>query len=223
MGETVVAMVPLRGGSKGIPGKNTRPMAGKPLCQWVLEAASLAFFIDHIYVSTDCDQIAKVVSNMGLPVQVLKRPSHLAEDDSTTESVMLHFIEQVPCDVLFTIQATSPCTKATDLLGAWDKFNRWGYDSMLTGVRTQRFFWTPHGKPINYDPANRPRRQQFQGYVMENGAFYITKVPILKETGCRLGGKIGVYEMQVETATEIDEWEDWEIVEKILEKRNVFA
>ena len=72
---------------------------------------------------------------------------------------------------------------------------------------------------MNYDPLNRPMRQNFEGTLMENGAFYITRQKILEQYQCRLGGKIGIYEMDESTATEIDEPEDWEKVERILMQR----
>ncbi len=104
----VVALVPLRGGSKSIPGKNIRPIAGKPLCAWTLEAACGASCIQEVWVSTDSEEIARTIRALGLPVQVLMRPAELATDTASTESVMLHFVEQVPCDVLVTLQAPPP-------------------------------------------------------------------------------------------------------------------
>ena len=81
------------------------------------------------------------------------------------------------------------------------------------------FFWDERGIPINYNPLKRPRRQEFKGTLMENGAFYVTSKKILEQTECRLGGKIGFYEMPFETATEIDEASDWEIVANLLKRR----
>ena len=78
---------------------------------------------------------------------------------------------------------------------------------------------TATATPINYDPLHRPRRQDFPGTLMENGAFYITKLEILQRYRCRLGGKIGIYEMDESTAAEIDEPSDLERVERLLLKR----
>jgi CMP-N-acetylneuraminic acid synthetase len=213
-----VVLIPMRGGSKSIPKKNIKPMAGKPLCYWVIKAASDAETVDRVYVSTDSDEIAEVVNGMGLNVIVLKRPSELATDQATTESVMIDFLHRVDFDTLVTVQATSPMLTGEDLDKAMARFESQKFNSMLSAVRVKRFFWNDNGTPVNYDPLSRPRRQDFSGTLMENGAFYITRRDTLDEYQCRLGGRIGVYEMANETALEIDEPEDWDQVEKLLYK-----
>lgn len=212
----LVALVPLRGGSKSIPLKNIKPIAGMPLCAWVLTAAHDAGIFSRIIVSTDSEEIAGVVDSLGLPVEVIMRPAELATDTATTEAVMVHIAERIEFETLVTIQATSPLVRPEDFLHAWTQFKRDSLDSLLTGVRINRFFWTKDGVPLNYDPLTRPRRQDFRGSVMENGAFYFTSREILATTGCRLGGKIGVYEMKEDTAVEIDEPSDWFTVERLL-------
>ncbi len=211
-----VALIPLRGGSKSIRKKNIKPMAGRPLCAWTLSAAVETDAIDAVYVSTECAEIAAVVAGLGLPVEVIDRPAELATDEASTESVMLHFADVVGFDRLVTIQATSPLLRASHLEAALERFGREELDSMLSAVRTRRFFWADDGTPINYDPLRRPRRQEFAGTLMENGAFYVTRRDVLLELKCRLGGRIGVYEMPPETAVEIDEPEDWPVVARLL-------
>lgn len=211
-----VALIPLRGGSKSIPLKNIKPLAGKPLCAWVLEAAVACPGIDAVYVSTDSEIIQQTVLNFGLGVQIIERPAEFATDEASTESVMLHFMEQCAFDRLVTIQATSPLLAATHLDQALTQFDRESCNSMLSAVRSKRFFWTDDAHPINYDPLHRPRRQEFDGTLMENGAFYITNRDVLQKTGCRLGGKMGIYEMPEETSLEIDEPTDWENVSRML-------
>jgi N-acylneuraminate cytidylyltransferase len=212
----IVALVPLRGGSKSIPKKNIKSIAGKPLCAWVLDAASKSFKIDSIFVSTDCSEIADIVESLDLGIEIIFRPENLATDEASTESVMLHFMSVVEFNTLVTIQATSPLLTAKDLDQAIGEFHDCHFDSMLSAVRTKRFFWSDDSKPINYDPLHRPRRQDFVGTFMENGAFYITKKNILKEYKSRLGGKIGIYEMDEKTAHEIDEPADWDYAEQLI-------
>lgn len=213
------ALIPLRGGSKSIPQKNIKFIAGKPLCAWCLEAAVGSRGIDSVYVSTDCKQIAEVVEGLSLGVKVIFRPAEFATDEASTESVMLHFMKQVNFGTLVTIQATSPLLEAGDLDRALIQFQDEKYDSMLSAVRSKRFFWSDDFKPINYDPNSRPRRQNFPGTLMENGAFYITKREVLDLYNCRLGGKMGIYEMNESMAIEIDEPEDWGSVERLLLRR----
>ena len=214
-----VSLIPLRGGSKSIPKKNIKSMAGKPLSAWALVAAANCSAIKTVYVSTDSNEISDVVHGLGLEVQVIMRPAEFATDEASTESVMLHFMSEVDFDVLVTIQATSPLLEARDLDKALIQFHDQQLDSMLSAVRTKRFFWHDDGTAINYDPLHRPRRQEFRGTLMENGAFYITRREILERHQCRLGGKIGIYEMDESTAVEIDEPDDWERVEQLLLRR----
>jgi CMP-N-acetylneuraminic acid synthetase len=216
---SVVALVPLRGGSKSIPMKNIKPLAGKPMCAWALEAALGAPCIDKVYVSTDSAAIADTVRALDPHIGIIDRPAEFAQDTSSTEAVMLHFADLVPFDYLFTIQATSPLTQSGDFQSAFERLRAEGRDSLLTGTRTKRFFWTFGGKPLNYDPLHRPRRQDFDGVLQENGAFYITRRGILEKHRCRLGGKIGVYEMDESHAIEIDEPADWDILENLLARR----
>ena len=215
----IAALIPLRGGSKSIPKKNIKPLAGKILSAWTLEAATSCPAIKTVYVSTDSDEIADVVQELGLGIQVIKRPAKYATDEASTESVMLHLMSQVDFDVLLTIQATSPLLTSRDLDQALVQFQAEQLDSMLSAVRTKRFFWGDDATPINYDPLHRPRRQDFRGTLMENGAFYITQRAILQRHQCRLGGRTGIYEMDESTAVEIDEPGDWERVERLLLQR----
>jgi len=217
--EGTVALIPLRGGSKSIPRKNTLLIAGKPLCAWTVEAAAAAASIDRVYVSTDVPWIAEAVDALNLGVIVIDRPEEFATDQASTESVMMHFASIVPFEKLVTLQATSPLTTAAHLDAAMKRFEDEKLDSMLTAVRLKRFFWNPEGQPLNYDPLHRPRRQDFDGTMMENGAFYITRRSLLEKTQCRLGGRIGVFEMEPASAAELDEPEDWCNIEKLLLQR----
>ena len=153
---------------------------------------------------------------MGLGVKVLRRPAKLATDNATTESVMLHALQELSFDSLVTIQATSPLLESWHLDQALQQFSDQRFDSMLSAVRTKRFFWNDDATAINYDPLCRPRRQDFSGTLMENGAFYVTRRALLEEGQCRLGGKIGIYEMPEETALEIDEPHDWLLISELL-------
>lgn len=218
-GKKIVSLVPLRGGSKSIPYKNIKEMAGKPLCFWVLQAATGSKYIDEVWVSTEDKKIKDVVLGLGLGVKVLDRPAELATDTSSTESVMLHFAERTEFGVLNLIQATSPLTTSEDLDKAIEQFFKEGNDSLLSGVLHKKFFWTPEGKPLNYDYTKRPRRQEFSGVVHENGAFYLTVREMLFTNKNRLGGRIGIFLLPEERGIDIDEPADWPVAEKMLKNR----
>jgi len=215
-----VAYMPLRGGSKSIPGKNIRPLAGIPLFAWSLQSAIDSGCFDEIWVGTDDAAIrAAVEARFSGRVHLFERSPETCSDEASTESAMLEFAREVGFDVICLVQATSPLTVAADFVAARMHFLTNDADSLVTATPTKRFFWTPSGVPLNYDPVMRPRRQDFAGSLVENGAFYFTRRDILEQQQCRLGGSISVYEMPAETVLEIDEPEDWERAQAILEQR----
>lgn len=217
-----IAFIPVRCGSKSIPFKNIKEFCGKPLVYWNLQALENSKNIDKIFVATDCKEIKDVVNSFGFSkVEVYDREKENASDTASTESVMLEFINKqnfANDDLFFLVQATSPLTQTKDFDEALEKLKDEKADSLLTCIRTKRFFWDIASKPINYDFTNRPRRQDFDGLFMENGAFYINTIENIKKDKNRLSGKIAIYEMQEFTAVEIDEEDDWIIAEKMMYK-----
>ena len=218
----VIAFIPVRGGSKSIPLKNIKPLCGKPLVCWNIEALEACPAVDEVIVATDSDDIWKTVESRNYKkTHLYRRSAQNASDTASTESVMLEYIEYAKLpkeDVFMLVQATSPLTEAVHFTEALQQYGEGKYDSMLTCVRNFRFFWNEDGSSMNYDYMNRPRRQNFSGMLMENGAFYINTVLNILSNGNRLGGKIGIYEMPEYTATEIDEPDDWMILEKLMHK-----
>ena len=218
----VIAFIPVRGGSKSIPLKNIKLFCGKPLVCWNIEALEACPLVDKIVVATDSDKIEEVVNSMhNLKTSVYRRSSENASDTASTESVMLEYIQNAHLsdDTIFMlVQATSPLTQTIHFTEALEKYAKGDFDSMLTCVRNKRFFWTEQGESVNYDYRNRPRRQDFAGMMMENGAFYINTVKNIVESGNRLSGRIGIYEMPEYTATEIDEPDDWYYLEDLMRR-----
>lgn len=217
-----IAFIPVRGGSKSIPLKNIKAFCGKPLVYWTILSLQNSINIDRIFVATDCDKIKEIVNNFNFTkVEVYDRDPKNAEDTSSTESVMLEFIYKNNFredDLFFLVQATSPLTQTEDFDEALKLFIKNKADSLLTCVRTKRFFWDGDANSINYDFKNRPRRQDFYGLFMENGAFYINSIGNIKRYKNRLSGKVSIYEMKEFTAIEIDEEDDWIIAEKMMYK-----
>lgn len=220
--QKVIAFIPVRGGSKSIPLKNIKPLCGKPLVCWNIEALEACPAVDEVVVATDSDDIWKTVESRNYEkTHLYRRSAKNASDTASTESVMLEYIDYAKLskdDVFMLVQATSPLTEAVHFTEALQQYGEGKYDSMLTCVRNYRFFWNEDGSSMNYDYMNRPRRQNFSGMLMENGAFYINTVGKILSNGNRLGGKIGIYEMPEYTATEIDEPDDWMILEKLMRK-----
>jgi len=218
----IVAFIPVRGGSKSIPLKNIRPFCGNPLVYWTIKAACECEKIDRVYIATDDERIKKVVENFQFSkAVVIDRDPSTVTDTASTESAMLDFASKFDFDDIILVQATSPLLECDDLTGGIEKYFSDKADSLLSVVPQKRFIWNPNGKYAksnNYDPLSRPRRQEFDGYFVENGAFYITSKERLLATNCRLSGNISVYAMHEDTYFEIDELSDWFISEDI--KRN---
>jgi YrbI family 3-deoxy-D-manno-octulosonate 8-phosphate phosphatase len=217
-----VAFVPVRCGSKSIALKNIKSFNGRPLVFWVLDALEKSSQVDEVIVATDCDEIEKCVAGFNFSKsKIYRRSATNATDQASTEAVMLEYINtgSVKQDDIFILsQATSPLTRAEDFDNAIEQFKAEKADSLLTCCRLKRFIWNEQGQPINYDPALRPRRQDFKGTLVENGAFYISTVNRILQSKNRLSGKIAIYEMPEYTFTELDEPEDWVLAEAIMRK-----
>lgn len=222
MGRRTIAFIPARGGSKSIPHKNIKEFCGKPLIYWVIDSLRQLEFISEIVVATDNQLIIDTVSSFNISqLSVYKRDPANATDTASTESVILEYINNCNIDksnILLLVQATSPFTQPNHFKEAYQKYINTNSDSLLSCVRIKRFLWKEKGGPLNYDFSDRPRRQDFQGTLMENGAFYINTVNNILKTKNRLSGKIIFYEMPEFTGIEIDEEDDWMIAEKLMNK-----
>lgn len=220
----VLAFIPARGGSKSIPNKNIKDFCGKPLIYWNLKALEESEHVDKVVVATDSEEIKNIALSFGFSkIEIYNRSESSATDTSSTESVMLEYIENtdIASDTNFMlVQCTSPLTKSEDYSNAIESYQKEGKDSLLSCARQKRFLWNKGGGPINYDFNNRPRRQDFSGDLVENGAFYINTVKNIKASKCRLSGKVQVYEMPEYTILELDEEHDWLVGEALMKKYN---
>jgi len=228
-----VAFIPVRGGSKSIPLKNIKPICGKPLVYWTVKAACECKYIDKVYVATDSEKIKEVVESFKLEqnneafdkVIVIGRSAESASDTASTEFAMLEFADKYEFDNIVLVQATSPLLSARDLNNGFEAFDEAGTDSVLSVVRQKRFHWANdadgYAHPTNYDVFKRPRRQEFDGYLVENGAFYITSKSDLIKYQNRVSGNIKAVEMNEDSFFEIDEPSDWVIIEALMRKNGM--
>lgn len=225
-----VAFIPVRGGSKSIPLKNIKEICGKPLVYWVVKAACECKYIDKVYVATDSEKIKECVEKLKKEeailkkVEVIGRTKESATDTASTEYAMLEFAKEIDFDNIVLIQATSPLLESEDLDKGFEIFEEDGVDSVLSAVRQKRFCWgkdkNGYAHAVNYDVFNRPRRQEFEGYLVENGAFYISSKKKLLQSKNRVSGNIKIIEMKEDSFFEIDEPADWLIIEALMKKRN---
>jgi len=218
-----IAILPLRKGSKSIPGKNKKKLVGRPLFSWVLTEAVFSD-LDEVYVFTDDEEILVFLSHeyhWTPKVKGLLRSPENAHDTASTEIAMVEFAEKInyDFDILCLLQATSPFTTAKDINVTLDQVVREGKTSALTVVKTHRFTWNKEGFPQNYDVFHRPRRQDFEGLLIENGAVYATAKIAFEQTHNRVSGSIGLVKMEEETLVEIDTPTDWRIAEALLISR----
>lgn len=261
----IVAVIPVRGGSKGVPLKNLRPFLGSPLFLWQARACRDSEIFEDVYISTDDAAIKKVALDAGFKVH--DRSAESATDTASSEIVLLEFVEWYNCDknrrkqeqeeqeqlgqeqkddakggadnadnadkadkstpsnaeldFVCLAQATSPLTTAADYKEAWKLLRTSSADSLVTVSRTHAFYWrvdqnTGEATPVNYDPSSRPRRQDWDGNWEENGAFYMTRVPMLRDSKCRLVGRVVAHVLRGEGQKyEIDSLLDLSVCEAV--------
>ncbi len=218
-----IAIIPARGGSKGIFRKNVIEIAGKPMLAWNIEAARASKFVDTVYISTDDAEIASVARNYG--AQVIGRPTELAGDTATSESALVHALgvlkeQGKEPDLLIFMQCTSPLTATEDIDAAVQKLLDEKADSCLTVKDFHYFVWKQNedgsAEGINHDKRFRPRRQDREPQYKENGAIYVMKTDGFKKAGHRFFGKTVLSLMPPERCFEIDEPADLQIAEALL-------
>ncbi len=217
-----IGFIPARGGSKSIPLKNIKHLCGKPLIYWSAKALQESNSIDVFYIATDCKEIEDEVNKFNFSkLQLFKRSAINAQDSSSTESVMLEFIQEKQVDqndTFILVQLTNPFIKSHQIEEGIQLRIQSNFDSILSCTLSKRFYWDEKGNALNYDFKNRPRRQDYKGQFLENGAFYINSVKNIVENNNRLSGEIGIYEMPEYSSFEIDEPDDWTIVENLFER-----
>ncbi len=203
----ILAITPARGGSKGIPGKNIKMIAGKPLLVWTIEAATKSRLIDRYVVSTEDKEIAAVAADYG--AEVLVRPAELATDQATTLSVLQHAISQIPCDTVVLIQPTSPVRKPGLIDECIREFLDNGYDSLATGYMCRN---------IEYGKNLQSPRQDIEGFFYDDGNIYVIKADLIRK-GDRYGTKIGRKFVSRWENLDIDDEYDLWVAQKILSEK----
>jgi N-acylneuraminate cytidylyltransferase len=235
----IIAFIPARAGSKGIPGKAWKMFCGKPLIYWSIEAARNTPLIDQVVISTDSTVLKSMIAidyakyfeenplfeDEGFSMRFFDRkPEHLT-DDARLDPGIVDFAEQNEFDFLVLIQPTNPFVTFLNLQYALCTMTEGEHNSLLSVVEMKRFIWKKEYNKlnsVNYQYQARPNRQEMreQNYFLENGSFYITKRKALLESENRLSQPIGLAIMPEYTQFEIDEPRDWELAEKIFEAKH---
>lgn len=220
----ILTVIPARGGSKGIPRKNIRFIAGQPLLAYAIKCAKQSSYDMEVVVSSDEKEIQNIAGKFG--AYVIDRPAQLAGDKVTLDPVIYHAMttmeakNQCRYDVVITMQPTSPLLTAETLDKAIQFFIENNYDTVLSGVNDPRLSWRiEDGKCLpNYE--KRRNRQYMPKDLKETGAFVITKRDYVTSSS-RFGDKIAVYEVPEDEAGDIDTPEDWLAAQYKLNRKNI--
>lgn len=218
----IIAIIPARGGSKGIPRKNIQPVGGKPLLAYSIEQALHTPQIERVYVSTDDDEIAHIARQYG--AAVIQRPAGISGDTATSESALVHALDtiDVAVELVVFLQATSPLRQPDDIKNAIDQLQAEAADSLFSAYVQHGFLWRIAASEIvsvSYDYRDRRRRQELATDVIENGSIYVFKPEILRHHNNRLGGKITAYLMHPLDSFQVDEPSDVQTIEALLQIR----
>lgn len=223
----IIAIIPARGGSKGIPNKNIIDFCGKPLLAWSILQAKSAKQVMAVYVTSDSDDILSVATQYGaLPI---KRPAELSTDEASSEAALLHAVDYVTAttgsvlEYVVFLQATSPLREFDDIDNALDVIRQERADSLFSAAILDDFCaWEKDEnglRSMTFDVKNRGRRQDRKPLYLENGSIYVFKPGVLKEFDNRMGGKIAMSFMPYWKSFEIDDQEGLQMVSTFFSTR----
>ncbi|MDR3152710.1 MAG: acylneuraminate cytidylyltransferase family protein [Deltaproteobacteria bacterium] len=201
----ILGVIPARGGSKGIPRKNIKPVCGHPLIAWTIQAAAASRLLTAYAVSTEDDEIASLAARYGAPV--LERPAVLAEDAAVSREVVVHALRILGGDAAVLLQPTSPVRRPGLIDRVISMFGSGGWDSVATGFETLSY--PPHG--IEH------RRQDIRKVFVNDGSVIVTRAEILYNESL-FGEKAGTFVTSREENVDIDEEFDFWLAGKVLEK-----
>lgn len=232
----ILGLIPARGGSKGIPGKNIKMLHGKPLLHYTIETAVASNSLNRIVVSTDEEQIAAVAKAGGAQVPFM-RPADLAADKSPTLGVILHALafyrkQNINFDAVCLLQATSPMRTAENIKEAVAIFRAADTDSLISVIPVPHEY-NPHwvfepkeeGSSVlrisTGDSEIIPRRQELPPAFIRNGAIYLTKTSVLTEQQSIYGQSVAYYEMSADNHVNLDTPADWEKAERLFANQSI--
>ncbi len=223
MKERVLIVIPARGGSRGIPGKNVRMMLGKPLISYAIACGKASKYNPTVIVTSEDEKIKVIARKFG--AGTVDRPKELSGDNVTLDPVIFHAVNEMEkqngnFDIVITMQPTTPTLTTGTLDNAIDYFCENGFDTVISGVNDPRLSWrNENGKYVpNYKA--RVNRQYMPEDIKETGAFVITKREFVKESG-RFGNNISIFKMPEIEACDIDTPDDWCIAELKLRRKKV--
>jgi len=220
--EKIVALVPMRHHSARVPGKNYRPLAGRPLFHHILNTLLECPQISQVVVDTDSPVILEGLKTHFPQVITLERPEYLRPDTMPMNEVLLYDTAQVPADLYLQTHSTNPLLRAETISAAIRALqeNYPAYDSLFSVTRLQTRLWDQLGRAINHNPAILLRTQDLPPVYEENSCLYLFTCQTLKERRNRLGERPFMFVMDADEAWDIDEELDFSIVDLIMRQEN---
>jgi len=214
---TLVGLLPMKGHSERVPGKNLKPCAGKPLFHWVTEALLAATGVDRVVVDTDSDLIEQNVNENFPTVEVHRRPVELQGDFVAMHDIVAHLASVLEGDEFLQTHSTNPLLRPETIDAAVAAFRADAeHDSLMSVTAWQsRFYWAD-GSPVNHDPEVLLRTQDLPPLYEENSNIYIASRALIHQTGRRVGPNPLLFPMDRREATDIDEPLDFTIAEQFL-------
>lgn len=218
----LAALVPMRHHSQRVPGKNYRPLAGKPLFHHIIETLMAVPEIESIIVDTDSQPILDETQRLFPDVKLIQRPSHLLADDVPMNDILLHDTSQVKADFYLQTHSTNPLLKPETVSNAVKKFfaEQAKHDSLFSVTRLQTRLYFQNGKAINHNPLELIQTQDLPPVYEENSCIYIFTRENLERKKHRIGDSPLMFEIDADEAWDIDEELDFEITDFLMRKRN---
>ena len=218
----IAALVPMRHHSQRVPGKNYRPLAGKPLFQHILETLQAVPEIDTVMVDTDSEPVMDGVQRLFPTVKLIQRPEHLRADDVPMNDILLYDTAQVQADFYLQTHSTNPLLKAETISRGIQSFitNIPTYDSLFSVTRLQTRLYWQDGRAINHNPLELLQTQDLPPVYEENSCVYLITRENLERKKHRIGDKPLMFEIDADEAWDIDEELDFEIADFLMRKRN---
>jgi len=222
MNRKTVAIVPMRHDSERVPGKNYRPLGGRPLFCHIVDSLFDSGRVDQVVIDTDSETIRSIARRECPQAIVIDRPKHLRDGRTSMNDVLLHTISQIPGDIYLQTHSTNPLLSAATIAKAVDQFARRMHeiDSMFSVTRMQQRLWDYYARPVNHNPANLVRTQDLSPVFGENSCLYLFTQQTLELYKSRIGGRPAMFEIDKMEAWDIDEEIDFTIAEMLYNGMN---
>lgn len=217
MNRKTVAIVPMRHDSERVPGKNYRPLGGRPLFCHIVDSLYASGRVDQVVIDTDSETIRSIARREFPRAIVIERPANLRDGHTSMNDVLTHTISQIPADVYLQTHSTNPLLTGATIARAVDQFAHRSdeIDSMFGVTKLQQRLWDWYARPVNHNPASLVRTQDLSPVFAENSCLYLFTAKSLELYKSRIGGRPAMFEIDRMEAWDIDEESDFTIAEML--------